>query len=89
MSLRQEIVHPSPRGAVLEYPGIADLQEDGAVGLGEIDALVGPVIVAVSEIENRSCVQLVGEQQLREQPLGYGIDFIFVQSLISLNVYVL
>ena len=61
-------------GADLENPRVAKLDEDRPVGLGEIHPqrvpLEAPIVVRVTDEDDRLRVDLVGEQQLPEELLG-------------------
>ncbi len=49
-----------------EDPGIAQLDEERAAGLGKVDAVAAEVVIRVAQEENRTRIELVGEQYLGE-----------------------
>ena len=53
-----------------EQPGVAELQEHRAVGLGEVDRVDPQVAVGVAHQEHRLRVEAVGEEELGQQVLG-------------------
>ena len=65
-------------GRALPDPGVADLEEDGATRVRHVEVLGLRAALAVSGKEDRSRVDLVGEEQLDKEIALQLVDDVFI-----------